>query len=170
MDELNPYQSPAAPVTVVDGEALAGRADRVAAVLIDAMISLVVMLPVMYLAGYFDMVRDNAVSGRMFLPVGQMLLWATIGFLGFVLIQGIPLRSTGQTWGKRLVGIKIVDLTGAKPSLVTLIGKRFLPVQAVANVPFLGSVLVLVDCLMIFRDDRRCLHDLVAGTRVVKAR
>ncbi|RNF85159.1 RDD family protein [Montanilutibacter psychrotolerans] len=173
MDELNPYQAPAAPVSAVDGEsvhALADRGERLAAVLIDAVISIVVMLPVMFLAGYFDMVRANADAGRILLPLGQILLWAAIGFLGFVLIQGIPLQATGQTWGKRLLRIKIVDLAGTKPSLATLIGKRYLPLHALANVPCLGSLLVLVDCLMIFRDDKRCLHDLVAGTRVVKAR
>jgi hypothetical protein len=30
-----------------------------------------------------------------------------------------------------------------------------------------GTFLVLVDVLFIFRKDRRCVHDHIAGTRVV---
>jgi uncharacterized RDD family membrane protein YckC len=33
----------------------------------------------------------------------------------------------------------------------------------------IGPVLALVDVLLIFRNDRRCGHDLIAGTRVVHA-
>jgi uncharacterized RDD family membrane protein YckC len=32
----------------------------------------------------------------------------------------------------------------------------------------LGGLLAVVDVLFVFRRDRRCLHDLVAGTRVVR--
>jgi uncharacterized RDD family membrane protein YckC len=32
-----------------------------------------------------------------------------------------------------------------------------------------GGFIVLIDALLIFKKDRRCLHDIVAGTRVVKA-
>ena len=41
--------------------------------------------------------------------------------------------------------------------------------QVVSMIPLVGVLLVWVDILMIFRRDRRCAHDLVAGTRVVKA-
>jgi hypothetical protein len=34
---------------------------------------------------------------------------------------------------------------------------------------FFGSILPLVDALMIFGDQRRCLHDHLAGTKVVVA-
>jgi uncharacterized RDD family membrane protein YckC len=37
-------------------------------------------------------------------------------------------------------------------------------------IPIFGLFFVLADTLMIFRADRRCLHDLMAGTRVVKVR
>jgi uncharacterized RDD family membrane protein YckC len=49
-----------------------------------------------------------------------------------------------------------------------LLGLRYLPVQLITNVPLAGPVLNLVNVLMIFRGDRRCGHDLIAGTRVVK--
>ena len=44
----------------------------------------------------------------------------------------------------------------------------------VAGGLFIGPLLLrpaffITDWCMIFRDDRRCLHDLIAGTRVVKA-
>jgi uncharacterized RDD family membrane protein YckC len=33
----------------------------------------------------------------------------------------------------------------------------------------IGWIFALVDALFIFREDRRCLHDFIAGTRVVRA-
>ena len=34
-------------------------------------------------------------------------------------------------------------------------------------IPVIGSFLGLLDVLFIFRQDRRCLHDMVAGTEVI---
>jgi uncharacterized RDD family membrane protein YckC len=39
----------------------------------------------------------------------------------------------------------------------------------IGAIPYLGGIYGLVDALFIFRDDRRCVHDHIAGTRVVKA-
>jgi uncharacterized RDD family membrane protein YckC len=36
-------------------------------------------------------------------------------------------------------------------------------------VPFVGVLFWFVDNCFIFRDDHRCLHDLMGGTKVVKA-
>ena len=101
--------------------------------------------------------------------LGTTLMWAAIGFGVFVLVQFVPLNATGQTWGKKVLGIKIVDLAGAKPPIGRLLGARYLPMQLVGNVPFVGPVLAIVNVLLIFRGDRRCGHDLIAGTQVVKA-
>jgi hypothetical protein len=49
-----------------------------------------------------------------------------------------------------------------------LLLKRYLPVQVVGSIPVLGMFASLVDVLFIFRDDRRCVHDLIAGTQVTK--
>jgi hypothetical protein len=34
-------------------------------------------------------------------------------------------------------------------------------------IPFVGNFVGLVDALMIFGEDHRCLHDRIAGTRVI---
>jgi hypothetical protein len=37
----------------------------------------------------------------------------------------------------------------------------------VAMIPVVGGLISLVDIVLIFRRDRRCLHDHIAGTRVL---
>ncbi len=169
----DPYRSPDADLVFVHGlptPDLADRWLRLAAVLIDGFIGLVVVVPLMFAGGYWEAAFEAGRAGGLgFMPLGTTLLWAAIGFGLFALIQGYPLHASGQTWGKKLLSIRIVDLQGNKPALTDLLIKRYLPTQAIANVPCLGFIYVLVDSLMIFRQDQRCLHDLIAGTRVVKA-
>ena len=86
------------------------------------------------------------------------------------------LAGLGERLGAALIDvvlmlkIKIVDLQGRKPSFGRLAGLRYLPMQLVNMIPFVGGLIALVNVLMIFRSDRRCGHDLIAGTRVVNAR
>ena len=169
MEGDNPYQSPQSMVAEPPGdENLAGRGVRLGAVVIDAIIAMAISFPLMYLGGYWQVVIAAASGTRP--SIGLMATWALIGYVVFILVQGYPLHASGQTWGKRLTSIKIVDLAGNKPSLGKLLLLRYLPQQMVMHVPIAGRLLVLVDVLMIFRKDRRCLHDLIAGTRVVVAR
>ena len=88
----------------------------------------------------------------------------------FGLINGRWLVTRGQTVGKRLVGVRIVDAgTREVVPLVKSYGLRFIVVQAITQVPFVGPILALVDPLFIFGERRRCLHDYLAGTIVVRA-
>lgn len=172
MEEQNPYRSPDAAVADVplDAEAmLADRGTRLGAAIIDSLILCVIILPLMYVGGYWRAAAAAAAEGHR-LGIGTTLLWAVIGFVVFVVVQGIPLNTSGQTWGKKMLDIKIVDLSGAKPPLGRLLGLRYLPLQVIGNVPFLGPIAMLVNPLLIFRGDRRCGHDLIAGTRVIKDR
>ncbi|GAB2507055.1 hypothetical protein GCM10027084_22220 [Pseudoxanthomonas sangjuensis] len=163
--EQNPYQAPeTAVVDPARDDQLAGRGERLAAALLDTVIMLVLVCPVMFTTGYWQAASSGQAPG-----FGMQLLYGLMGFVIFVLVQGYPLSASGQTWGKRLMKIRIVDLQGEKPSFATLIAKRYLPVQVAGLVPFLGNLAALVDVLMIFRADCRCGHDLIAGTRVVKA-
>jgi uncharacterized RDD family membrane protein YckC len=167
MDEQNPYRGPDAAVAEFSsGDELAGRWARLGAAIIVGIIMLAVVMPVMYMGGYMQAATAAAQAGEQ-VPFGTTLMWAVIGFVIFVVVQGFPLNSTGQTWGKKALKIKIVDLAGNKPPLGRLLGLRYLPIQVASNVPMIGPVLALVDVLLIFRNDRRCGHDLIAGTRVV---
>lgn len=168
MDEPNPYRSPEA--RIVDQAAasdLAGLGERLAAALLDGLMLLLINLPLMYFGGYFRAVFDAAAVGAQ-PPFSLVLTWAGIGLAIFLLVQGYPLAAWGQTWGKRILGIRIADLQGGKPSFATLLLRRYAPMQVVSLIPMLGMLLVWVDILMIFRRDRRCAHDLIAGTRVIK--
>ena len=168
-DNENPYQSPQAIVADVAGdEELAGRGERLGAAIIDTIILMMVMGPLMYFGGYFSQAMEAAARGQQVSIVAQ-LMWVVIGFAVFAAVQFVPLNATAQTWGKRLVGVRIANLDGSQPSVVQLLGKRYLPVQAISSIPFIGFVFGLVNVLFIFRSDRRCVHDLIAGTRVIKA-
>ena len=78
-------------------------------------------------------------------------------------------KATGQTWAKKLLQMKIVGPDGEKPDFGKLLALRYLTTQAINLVPVVGPLYVLVDVLFIFGDERRCLHDRIAGTRVVVA-
>jgi len=168
MDDQNPYRSPDAVVAEISDGELAERGTRLGAAIVDTLILLVILGPLMFFGGYWSGAMAAAERGQQ-VGLGTTLMWAAIGFGVFVLVQFVPLNATGQTWGKKVLGIKIVDLAGAKPPIGRLLGARYLPMQLVGNVPFVGPVLAIVNVLLIFRGDRRCGHDLIAGTQVVKA-
>ena len=50
-----------------------------------------------------------------------------------------------------------------------LLGLRIILMWMLESIPFLGPLFSLVNVCFIFRDDRRCIHDLMADTVVVKA-
>jgi len=174
MQAENPYQPPQSDVSnppPLPGETseLAGRWERLGAAIVDGLLLLVIMAPLMYFGGYFGAAMEAAQRGQQ-LGIGQILLWTLIGFVVFVAVQAYPLNLNGQTWGKKLLDIKIVDLAGSKPALATLFVKRYLPIQVISAIPIIGPLFGLVNVLFIFRADKRCIHDLIAGTRVVSAK
>ncbi len=161
----NPYAAPQAPVS--DASAVAGELAspwlRLGGAIIDGLILMILVLPV-----YFILFWGTIAAGQ------QPGLLANIGFtifgfIVFVAVQGYFLNQSGQTIAKKLLKMKIVDENGNKPEFVKLIGLRYAVVQFASQVPFIGWIYALVDALFIFREDRRRISDLLAGTRVVMA-
>lgn len=87
----------------------------------------------------------------------------------FVALNGHLLNSYGQTIGKRIVGTKIVTLDGHVPPLYKSLVQRYFAFEMVGFVPIIGAAIQIADKLAIFRNDRRCFHDHLAGTIVVNA-
>ena len=103
------------------------------------------------------------------MPWFFLRVWGLL-ILSYLLLQGFPLFTRGQTVGKLLVGIKIVSLDGTPAAALNLCTRTFVLIS-IALIPlpynFLG-LLLLIDPLFIFGKDRRCLHDHIGQTKVVQ--
>ena len=164
MSNENPYQPPQAELSTessYDSPQLAGRGQRFGAALIDGLIGGAMAIPIILILGTWNYIKAGSQP-----PLSLTLLSGVLGFAAFILVHGHFLNAYGQTVGKRLVGIRIVKLNGDLPGFQTLIVARYLPITLVSMIPFAGGLFSLVDILFIFRQDRRCVHDLIAGTRV----
>lgn len=88
-------------------------------------------------------------------------------YLMFFTFNGFSLFQRGQTIGKRMMGIAIVTLDNQKPAFVPLIVNRYLTQWVIGLVPGFGFLLRVVDVLAIFWTNKRCVHDLIAKTKVI---
>jgi uncharacterized RDD family membrane protein YckC len=144
---------------------LAGRGERLGGAIIDGLILMAILLPAMYMGGYFEGIMSGVKPG-----LAAQVTWSLVGFAIFTVVQGFPLANDGQTWGKKALKMKIVDMSGAKPEFGRMLLLRYGVGQVIAMVPWVGTIYFFADALFVFRGDKRCIHDLIAGTRVVVAR
>ncbi len=127
---------------------------------------------------YYDIQKDGA-------PINAISIILTIGY--FV---GFGYLNKGQTIGKKLFGIRVVNKTG-KPVTLKQIALRSLFIyslfSAIINIilvfiigresyyitstifTMIDTILILVTVILIlFREDKRGLHDIIASTKVIK--
>lgn len=135
---------------------LAERGDRFVANLVD---SFVIVLPI-FIAGVMTALlsRQGSLGGVAFL-LGAL---GTIGILGYQIV----LAQNGQSIGKRMRNIRVVRTDGSPASLGRILVLRNLVPMIIGS--FCG-IFGLVDALTIFGDERRCVHDMLADTKVIQA-
>lgn len=92
-----------------------------------------------------------------------------IGALSYYGYQCWLISGTGQSFGKRWCRVRIVLENGAAPGFWNGVVVRSWALGLLSLIPFFGSVVALADSLMVFSEGHRCLHDRMAGTRVLKA-
>jgi uncharacterized RDD family membrane protein YckC len=157
---------------------LAGRGTRLAAAIIDRLFVLLCLIPGLALMGP-ALVQMALASQRGEEPdleafgAGGALLGAgftMLALLALIIVQVWMISTRGQSLGKRFLGIRIVKFAdNARPGFVHGWLLRDFVTAVISAVPYVGTVFALVDVCFIFGEQRRCIHDLIAGTKVVKA-
>lgn len=168
---------------------LAPRSVRLAAALVDGLVAVPLLLVVVVagvsglglsiaaLAGPFEQREWMSRAGTVLAGSAAWVVFAAAGLAlgGLVLFQWYLLSTRGQTIGKWLLGIRIVDLEGAPSGFFSALVLRSWVFPGVMSavvsfsssvLPFAGVVFWLLDSLPLFGEDRRCLHDYLAGTQV----
>lgn len=79
------------------------------------------------------------------------------------------LLTAGQSWGKRWLGLTVVDVQGARPEWQRLAVRELFRL-VIACVAGMGVVLVLADAAFVLGPGRQTIHDRLAGTYVVNRR
>jgi uncharacterized RDD family membrane protein YckC len=187
--EFNPVAAPAAPsvpgTPAATGFApapapvaqlpLAGLGARFAAALIDGFLQLLCKVPFFFaFAELFRLALQNPqtpLQPEQVSPVIMAAYFKTLPWLiGLAAIQVTLLCVRSQSVGKLLLGLRIVSVENEQPGgpLRAFLLRAFIP-TVIEFIPFLGILFWFVDSCFIFRDDHRCIHDLIAGTKVVRA-
>lgn len=108
--------------------------------------------------------------------IGGILLWILV--MGVVVLLYAPLLMrregphNGQTWGKQLLGIRVIRTSGEPMTFgwaaLREVVIKFLGLWIASSIiPFIP---ILLDYLWpLWDDENRALHDMAASTRVVRA-
>ncbi len=166
MSDNNVYSTPEAQLVdqVDDSEKpLASRWARLGASIIDSVIMMLFVMPVMYFTGGFDGIASGVQPGFVY-----MFSMGILSFIVFFVINYRFLIANGQTIGKKVLDIKIVDLNGNVPAFQPQLLIRYAVYVLPGQIPVVGTLFSLVNVLFIFGKEKRCIHDLAAKTKVVK--
>ena len=179
----NPYTSPQttpqefSTQTAPQHIELASRWARLGAAIIDGLIMMLVFLPLLALVMGVLFASSSQGSTDFFSNISSAqnsvsanIVSAVMGIGVYVAINGYFLIKTGQSVGKKALGIQIVSReTYQLLSFGKVVGIRYILTVLLSQIPFLGGLFGLVDTLFIFSAEKRCIHDLMAGTIVIKS-
>ncbi len=174
--QFNPYEAPQSALTERrqesygdyfsgDGSTLADRGTRLGAALLDGLIIVAAIVPGGIIMAVMGGIQNNSSIG---FGIGTIVMG--VGVLLLSIYQWWLISSTGQSLGKKWTHIRIVRQTGEPVGFLHGVVLRAWVVGLLGNIPYLGGIIGLVDVLMIFGNERLCLHDHIANTKVVVAR
>jgi uncharacterized RDD family membrane protein YckC len=180
MQDLDPYRPPEATVVRpidMKGLALAARGSRLVAQVINHLLLGLAFAPFL---GALVLTGEWSATDSGGDPLDRTTIATSIGFavsaallIVLIVVQILLLRRNRWSLGKRMLGIRIVSSDCSEVPLARLLGLRILLPSAVnaASSAFLCGLplFTVVDACFIFGEQRRCLHDLIADTIVVRA-
>lgn len=137
---------------------LAKRSHRFWGAIIDGVLQILITIPLFWYVGLAAFAEPS---------LGLIIGSAIYGVGGYLLLHGYLLHRYGQTIGKAEFGMRIEYLNGQQASLKHVVLMRYLPMVAINWIPGVGPLVAgLLNPLMIFGKEKRCLHDRLAQTRV----
>ena len=164
---------------------LASIGSRIAAKLVDTLLMVLASSPLfisLYNSPNFDKLLKWAEAGQTRLTSAQqmelmsalpehILLLTNILVWGLMIAQVLLLMRRGQTIGKMIMGIRILDRqSNAIPRFFNLIIMRGLFTTLAYSLSIFGLVVLVVDLVMMLTNkERLSLHDKIAKTYVVRA-
>jgi uncharacterized RDD family membrane protein YckC len=170
----NPYQSPGdAGIDIRQGSpygrmyrqlGLASRWTRLAGAILDSLIHLLGAVPFGALGAFIGHLIEPNSEDAMF---GMAMLLGAVGVLVVQIINWVLITKHGQSIAKRMLGMRIVTLDGRLPGFVNGVILRIWVPFAINQ---MCNLFGLLNVLWIFGDERRCIHDLIASTRVIDVR
>ncbi len=156
---------------------LATIGNRIIAVFIDSLLLMACYLP--FLSGLdYDITVISATAGdveKMTLLIQSvpehLSSLTSVLFLVLFIMQLMLLIKRGQTIGKTVMGIRIVDAKTQKlASITNVILLRSLVTSALYALPGIGTLFLIADfVVMVINKQRLSIHDKLAKTMVVKA-
>jgi uncharacterized RDD family membrane protein YckC len=175
-NQFAPPKSAVADVSDRDGTGeLAERGSRLGAVFLDGIITGFWMIPA-YVVAFAALAKapPTGAAGRFALfgalaATGWLFYVGLIGVFATWIYTAVLVHRNGQTIGKKIIGIKVVRSDGSRASLGRIFWMRNVLNSIIAFIPLVGGLYGLADSLWIFGDKRRCLHDYIADTIVIKA-
>jgi len=117
--------------------------------------SFMLLMPIMYIVFYLVM------DGREDFAEHRLMGWVYI-FVPFIIVQSLFLYfGDGQTPGYKSYDLKVVDIKSKKrPLFFQILFRNILT--------FISIVTLFPLVVMLFRKDRRGLHDILSGTVAIK--
>ena len=173
----NPYAPPAANLdadapgaTAAESDELASRWQRLGGALVDGLIGFAAIAPGYFGLSNLELLRTGGPDTRpfmLFTDTGRWGLVAAALLVGLTVVQWTLLARRGQTLGKIVAGTRVVTVDDSPAGLLRAVVLRVWPVEILSRLPMVRWLL-LIDVLFILEKDRRCLHDRLAGTKVVR--
>ena len=151
---------------------LASRLHRLVASVIDTALSLFFALPGLFMLTTgilkdptpLEQLMQNGFPGH-----ESSMSIIMVGMAMPAIVQIFLLGFRGQTIGKLLLQMRIVLADDdTKAGFMRAVIMRGMIPALISTLPFIGFAFTLFNVAFIFRADRRCIHDHIAGTKVVR--
>jgi uncharacterized RDD family membrane protein YckC len=169
-NDFNPYAAPnqfgAPSATSGRQKPLADLGKRFLGAVVDGLAGVVFVLP-----GYGMAIAAGVSAGPGAEPPALAFVGIGLALVGALALLGVQiylLATRSQTIGKYVMKTQIIDInTGQPAGLLNTLVLRIIVNGIIGAIPCVGAIYAIVDICFIFREDRRCIHDLIASTVVV---